>query len=182
MLPALASGRSILPSPARLAVGRYASSASPSPSPSPANVAAHSHRVVVVGAGTAGLTISHQLLRSRQFSQDEIAVVDPAAWHHYQPGWTLVGGGLKAKDRLQRPLQDLINPRLKHYRHKVDTFYPESNSIMLDDGRQIAYEHLVVAPGIQLNYGSIRGLPQALEDPNSSVSSIYGYEIRHSRQ
>ncbi|KAL5050597.1 hypothetical protein BDW71DRAFT_194367 [Aspergillus fruticulosus] len=167
--------RSILPSPTRLAVGRYASSASPSPSH--ANFAAHSYRVVVVGAGTAGLTVSHQLLQSRRFSQDEIAVVDPVAWHHYQPGWTLVGGGLKAKDRLKRPLQDLIDPRLKHYRHKVDTFSPDSNSIVLDDGRQIAYEHLVVAPGIELDYGSIRGLPQALADPDSPVSSIYGYEF-----
>ncbi|KAL4978716.1 hypothetical protein BDW66DRAFT_164441 [Aspergillus desertorum] len=121
MLSARAAGSSILPSSTRLAVGRHASSASPSPSP--ANSASHSHRIVV-------------LLRSRRFSQDEIAVVDPAAWHHYQPGWTLVGGGLKAKNKLRRPLQDLLNPRLKFYRHKVDTFYPDRNSIMLGDGRR----------------------------------------------
>ncbi|KAL4817419.1 hypothetical protein BDW67DRAFT_159454 [Aspergillus spinulosporus] len=181
MLLVRAAGRSILPPSARLAVGQHASMASlspsPSPSPCPANSATHSHRVVVVGAGTAGLTISHQLLRSKQFSQDEIAVVDPAAWHHYQPGWTLVGGGLKAKDRLRRPLQDLINPRLKFYRHAVDAFCPDSNTIMLDDGRQIAYEHLVVVPGIEVDYGSIKGLPQALADPAAPVSSIYGYEF-----
>ncbi|KAL4753969.1 hypothetical protein BDW72DRAFT_209298 [Aspergillus terricola var. indicus] len=181
MLPARAAGRYILSPSARLAVSRHASTASPSPllSPSstPANFAAHSHRVVVVGAGTAGLTISHQLLRSKRFSQDEIAVVDPAAWHHYQPGWTLVGGGLKAKDRLRRPLRDLVSPRLKLYRHTVDTFCPDSNTIILGDGRRIAYEHLVVAPGIEINYGSIKGLPQALADPSAPVSSIYGYEF-----
>lgn len=40
------------------------------------------HRVVVVGGGSAGLTVSHQLLRTGKFSQDDIAVVDPAIWHH----------------------------------------------------------------------------------------------------
>ncbi|CBF85635.1 hypothetical protein AN1825.2 [Aspergillus nidulans FGSC A4] len=181
MLFARATRRSIFLPSARLAVSRHASTASPSPSLSPSqwpvNSAAHSHRVVVVGAGTAGLTISHQLLRSKRFSQDEIAVIDPSAWHHYQPGWTLVGGGLKAKDRLRRPLQDLISPRLKFYRHTVNTFCPDSNMIMLDDGCRIAYEHLVVVPGIEIDYGSIRGLPQALENPSAPVSSIYGYEF-----
>lgn len=63
--------------------------------------ASRDHKVVVIGGGSAGLAISHQLLRSGRFTQDDIAVVDPAAWHHYQPGWTLVGGGLRNKEELR---------------------------------------------------------------------------------
>jgi glycine/D-amino acid oxidase-like deaminating enzyme len=33
---------------------------------------------MVIGGGSAGLAISHQLLRSGKFTQDDIAVVDPA--------------------------------------------------------------------------------------------------------
>ncbi|CCF47369.1 Sulfide:quinone oxidoreductase/flavo-binding protein [Colletotrichum higginsianum] len=142
----------------------------------PVTSASRNHKVVVVGGGSAGLTISHQLLRTGRFSQDDIAIVDPAEWHHYQPGWTLVGGGLKSKQELRRPLNSLIDPKLKFYQQAVSTFAPGENSIKLGSGDNLVYEHLVVAPGIKIDYGSIKGLPEALADPNSLVSSIYGYD------
>ncbi|GKZ17380.1 hypothetical protein AbraIFM66951_004680 [Aspergillus brasiliensis] len=142
----------------------------------PVNPVARSHKVVVVGGGTAGLAISHQLLRSGKFSQDDIAVIDPSMWHHYQPGWTLVGGGVKTKEDLRRPMHDLIDPKFKFYNQSVGTFLPENNSITLGNGDKVNYEHLVVVPGININYGSVKGLPEALANPDSLVSSIYGYD------
>ncbi|KAK7397810.1 hypothetical protein QQX98_012825 [Neonectria punicea] len=135
-----------------------------------------SHKVVVIGGGTAGLAISHQLLRSGKFAQDDIAVVDPAEWHHYQPGWTLVGGGLKTKESLRRPMNRLIDPKLKFYSDSVGAFSLEDNFITLGNGDKVNYDQLVVAPGITVNNGSVKGLPEALADPHSPVSSIYGYD------
>ncbi|KAH7010172.1 hypothetical protein EDB80DRAFT_714578 [Ilyonectria destructans] len=143
---------------------------------SPVTPVDRNHKVVVIGGGTAGLAISHQLLRSGKFTQDDIAVVDPAEWHHYQPGWTLVGGGLKTKQELQRPMKSLINPKFKFYNESVSAFTPEDNLLTLGNGDKVTYEQLVVAPGITINYGSVKGLPEALANPDSLVSSIYGYE------
>lgn len=143
---------------------------------SPVNPSGRQHKVVLVGGGSAGLTISHQLLRSGKFSQDDIAVVDPADWHHYQPGWTLVGGGLRNKEELRKPLKSMLDPKLKFYNHSVATFSPEENYLTLGNGDKIGYKDLIVVPGIQIEYGKIQGLPEALADPNSLVSSIYGYE------
>lgn len=47
------------------------------------------HKVVIVGAGTAGVTVAAQLQRSnlaREWltSKDDIAIIDPAQTHHYQ--------------------------------------------------------------------------------------------------
>lgn len=137
---------------------------------------ARNHKVVVVGGGTAGLAISHQLLRSGHFTQDDIAVVDPAEFHHYQPGWTLVGGGLKTKEELRRPLQSLLDPKLKFYNNQVATFAPENNFVTLGNGDKVGYEQLIVAPGLALNWGAIKGLEEALADKSSPVSSIYGYD------
>lgn len=135
-----------------------------------------SHKIVVVGGGSAGLAISHQLLRSGKFAPGDIAVVDPAEWHHYQPGWTLVGGGLKNKEDLRTPLKDLIDSKLSFYNDSVTSFSPEDNTVTLDNGDKLNYDHLVVVPGIKVNYDSIKGLPEALADPNAPVSTIYGYE------
>lgn len=137
---------------------------------------ARNHRVVVIGAGAAGLSLSHQLLRSGNFAPKDIAVVDPAQWHHYQPGWTLVGGNLKNKEDLRKPLAGLINPKLQFYNNSVASFNPDQNTVVLNNGDSIFYENLVVAPGISINYDSIKGLSEALADKSAPVSTIYGYE------
>ncbi|EON99504.1 putative sulfide quinone reductase protein [Phaeoacremonium minimum UCRPA7] len=142
---------------------------------SPLRPASLSHKVVIIGGGTAGLAVSHQLLRSGRFAQDDIAVVDPATWHDYQPGWTLVGGGLKNKEDLRSSLDSLIDKKLKFYNEAVSTFSPEDSFVTLSNGAQIGYEQLVVVPGIAIKYDQIKGLPEALADPDSLVSTIYGY-------
>lgn len=42
------------------------------------------HRIVVVGGGTAGVTVAAQILRANQLEKTDIAVLDPASTHHYQ--------------------------------------------------------------------------------------------------
>jgi NADPH-dependent 2,4-dienoyl-CoA reductase/sulfur reductase-like enzyme len=138
--------------------------------------ASRNHKIVVVGGGSAGLAISHQLLRTGKFTQDDIAIVDPSAYHDYQPGWTLVGGGLKTKEELRKPMNSLVDSKLKLYNQGVDTFAPEENLVTLGNGDKVGYEHLVVAPGIGIKYDNIKGLPEALADQSVPVSTIYGYE------
>lgn len=160
------------PATAARTIRTFATAATPSQSP--ANT--KNHKVVVIGGGTAGLAISHQLLDTGKFAQDDIAIVDPAEWHHYQPGWTLVGGGLKTKQELRRPLQSLLDPKLKLYRGSVGSFTPKENVVTLANGDKVNYEQLVVVPGISIDYDKIKGLPEALAEKDSLVSSIYGYD------
>jgi len=143
---------------------------------SPVITTTRNHKVVVVGSGSAGIALSHQLLRKGNFSQDDIAIIDPAIWHHYQPGWTLVGGGLKSKEDLRRPIHELLEPKLKFYNTGVAAIYPKENSLSLVDGDKITYDQLVVAPGIKVDYDSVTGLSEALADSDSPVASIYSYD------
>jgi NADPH-dependent 2,4-dienoyl-CoA reductase/sulfur reductase-like enzyme len=166
---AYAAGRSVTNAQRVQAIQTFATVSS-------VNVAARSHKVVVIGGGSAGLAISHQLLRSGKFKQDDIAVIDPSTWHHYQPGWTLVGGGVKTKEELRRPLRELIASKLKFYNNNVSTISPEDNLLTLGNGDKVSYEQLVVVPGINIEYDRIKGLPEALAAPDSLVSSIYGYD------
>ncbi|KAI0553907.1 FAD/NAD(P)-binding domain-containing protein [Xylaria curta] len=131
------------------------------------------HHVVIVGAGTAGVTAAAQLQRSTGLEKKDIAILDPARTHHYQPGWTLVGSGLKSLDDVQRPLSHVIPEGVKHYPLRVSTFDPENNAVKTSEGVDVSYNYLIVAPGLETNFAGISGLQEALQDPTSQVSSIY---------
>ncbi|KAI1097285.1 FAD/NAD(P)-binding domain-containing protein [Jackrogersella minutella] len=131
------------------------------------------HRVVIVGGGTAGVTVAAQLQRSTEFDKKDIAILDPAKIHHYQPGWTLVGSGLRDLDDMKKPMSEIIPEGVKHYPLRVSTFDPANNAIKTSEGVDVSYDYLVVAPGLETNFASVSGLEQALQNPASQVSSIY---------
>ncbi|TBU50693.1 FAD/NAD(P)-binding domain-containing protein [Dichomitus squalens] len=137
-------------------------------------------KILVVGGGSAGLTVANQLYKrfksaGKALNEGDIAILDAAEYHYYQPGWTLVGAGLKQKEETRRNLDTLIPSHLAHIPENVKAFEPKSNSVTTASGRKIGYENLVVATGLQTNWSSIPGLEKALADPSSGVSSIYSY-------
>jgi len=47
-------------------------------------------RVLILGGGTAGISVAARL---RAAGQADVTVIEPSDTHGYQPLWTLVGGG-----------------------------------------------------------------------------------------
>jgi sulfide:quinone oxidoreductase len=68
-----------------------------------------SHQVVIVGGGAAGIAVAASLL-ARDATLD-IAIIDPADVHYYQPGWTLVGAGVFEPAQTARVMGALIPAR-----------------------------------------------------------------------
>jgi NADH dehydrogenase FAD-containing subunit len=79
------------------------------------------------------------------------------------------------KEDTRRPLSSLIPSWATHIPQAVESFAPESNQVKLASGDTLKYEYLIVASGIQINWGAIKGLNEALIDSSSGVSSIYSY-------
>ncbi|KAF8334268.1 uncharacterized protein EI90DRAFT_3153579 [Cantharellus anzutake] len=141
------------------------------------------HKVLVVGGGewSGGLSVANQIYNKfktegKAFSVGDIAIVDGAEFHHYQPGWTLVGSGLKDKYALRRRLADLVPSHIALRTENVTSFSPEANKVTTESGSEIAYDTLVVAAGLKSNWDGITNLRRALADPQSGVSSIYSFE------
>lgn len=130
------------------------------------------HQVVIVGGGTAGITVAARLRRAD--ARLDLAIIEPSDKHYYQPLWTLVGGGVFPKEASVRAEADYIPPRASWIRSAVVSFDPADNAIVLSDGRRIGYEWLVVAPGIQIEWHRIQGLPEALG--KDGVCSNYSYQ------
>lgn len=130
------------------------------------------HEVVIVGAGAGGVAVAASLLKRR--ANLNIALIDPAKEHSYQPGWTLVGGGVFQQSQTRRPMSSVIPDGVTHYSEAAATFQPEENCVTLADGKVISYSVLVVSPGLKLNWEAIPGLKETLG--KNGVTSNYQWE------
>lgn len=129
------------------------------------------HSIVIVGGGNAGISIAAQLLRKD--SSLDIAIVDGAKKHYYQPAWTLVGGGEFDIQDTERDEASVIPSGATWIQQMVAGFKPEENKITLADGTDLGYDYLIAAPGIQLNWGEIKGLKENLG--KNGVCSNYSF-------
>ncbi len=132
-----------------------------------------SYDVVIVGAGSGGISVAASL-RSRDHRL-RIVVVDPAAEHFYQPGWTMVGGGVFNAEKTRRDMQSLIPHGISWIRQAVVGFSPEQNEVQLDNGQHLHYKQLIVTPGLSLDWDAVEGLRDTLGQ--NGVTSNYLYKL-----
>jgi sulfide:quinone oxidoreductase len=121
---------------------------------------ARHHTVLIVGGGAAGITLANVLRRRRL--QLDVAILEPSADHYYQPGWTLVGGGVMALEQTRRSEASLIPRGVSWIQAAATGFDPDHNSVTTSDGETISYDVLVVATGLQCRWDQIDGLSEAL--------------------
>ena len=132
-----------------------------------------SHEVVIVGGGAAGISVASSLL-ARAPGLD-IAIIDPADIHYYQPGWTMVGAGVFDAQVTARTMASVL-PRGVHWiKSAVAAFEPELNAVVLDGCRVVRYQQLVVCPGLKLDWHAIDGLADTLG--RHGVTSNYRYDL-----
>ena len=130
------------------------------------------HQVLIVGGGTAGVTTAaHLVKRNRKL---DVAIVDPAEWHYYQPLWTLVGGGAATREKTRRSQKSVIPNGATWIQQSVVSFDPENNAITTGEGQTIGYDFLIVCPGIQINWDRIPGLKESMG--KNGVCSNYSYD------
>lgn len=130
------------------------------------------HQIVIVGGGAAGITVASQLLAKN--SKLDIAIIEPSDKHYYQPAWTLVGGGqFKAEDTV-KPEASCIPSGVAWIKDYAAEFDPDNNLVKTREGKQVAYDYLVVCPGIQIDWNAIAGLKEALG--KNGVCSNYSFE------
>lgn len=129
------------------------------------------YQVLIVGGGTAGITVAARL--RRRDKRISIAIVEPSTKHYYQPLWTLVGAGVFPKEQSERDEEAFIPPDTEWIRDGVAALEPAENRVTLKSGVGVRYDYLVVALGIQIDWNKIAGLEEALG--RNGVCSNYAY-------
>ena len=128
---------------------------------------------VIVGGGAGGIAVASSL-KARKPNLD-IAVIDPADIHYYQPGWTMVGAGVFHPQETAKTMGSLIPKGVHWIKSAVAAFEPKDNAVILDGCRVVGYKRLIVAPGIKLDWNRIEGLVDTLG--KNGVTSNYRYDL-----
>lgn len=132
------------------------------------------HQIVIIGAGSAGLSVASSLLNKN--SSLDICIIDKAEKHYYQPLWTLVGAGVFPKEETERNQADFIPSGATWVKDYVASFNPDANALTTQGGETIEYDYLVVTAGIQVNWDAIPGLEERVGKAGTGVVSNYSYD------
>lgn len=141
-------------------------------------------KIVVAGAGSGGLAVASQLLRSGVVQSKDLKIIDNSSVHYYKPLWTFVGGGLanfnESKIGLDTAIQDAGIEKSNFISASVSLVDPKNNKLILDPvdkssstPKSLDYDVLILATGIQINWDGIKGLQDALALPDFPVVSNY---------
>jgi sulfide:quinone oxidoreductase len=143
-------------------------------------------KIVIIGGGLAGMSTAARLVNSG-IDGANITVIEPEPKSvSYQPGQTLVGAGIWEKGDIAYNRDDFVPSGVKIVADKAVEFDPDNNKVKTQNGQTVSYDYMIIAAGLKLNYGAIKGLEAAGEAystgnnsllldvfGNSGVSSIY---------
>jgi len=132
----------------------------------------NTYDVVIVGGGSAGIAVASSLLKRRP--QLDIVVIEPRYKHFYQPGFTMVGGGIFDVDQVQTFTEKVMPAGVRWIKAAAAAFSPERNSVTLEDGSKLGYRQLIVAPGLKLDWDAVEGLRESLG--KNGVTSNYRFD------
>jgi sulfide:quinone oxidoreductase len=104
-----------------------------------------------------------------------IAIIDPAEVHYYQPGWTMVGGGVFRQEDTVKTMASLIPEGVRWIKAAVGEFEPDNNRVLLEDRHPVSYDRLIVAPGLKLDWHGVEGLVETLG--RNGVTSNYRFDL-----
>jgi sulfide:quinone oxidoreductase len=127
-------------------------------------------RIVIVGGGAAGLTSASRLAAALDGAS--ITVVDGRKEHYYQPGFTLVASGIKPRDYVVSSTAEYVPRGVQWVAEGATEIDPEGRKVVTSSGKVLPYDFLIVATGLELNYGGILGMDTA-RIGQDGLGSIY---------
>lgn len=128
-------------------------------------------KIVIVGGGAAGCSMASLL--AKKISNPNLTIIEPNEQSVlYQPGQSLIGGGVWKKEDILDDSADYFPSEAKWLKESVVEFDPDNKKVITDKTGVIPYDVLVVTTGLQLNYDAIEGLSKDMIGANG-IASIY---------
>ncbi len=138
-------------------------------SPARAALRTQAH-IVIAGSGVGGIAVASRLMQLLDGAR--VTIIDAREQHYYQPGFTLVASGVWPVDKVRDPTAGFIPDGVKWLSEMVVEFDPAANVVHTSGGQRIAYDYLVVATGLHLDYAQIEGMDTKAIGHNG-LASVY---------
>lgn len=114
-----------------------------------------SPRVVVVGGGFAGATCAREL--KHNLPSATVTLVEPAETYTACPFSNVVAAGLRNIEAQRFGYEGLAGAGVSLVRQTAASIEAQAKSVMLVDGVKLAYDRLVLAPGIDVRFDALPG-------------------------
>ncbi|MCU0971424.1 MAG: NAD(P)/FAD-dependent oxidoreductase, partial [Gammaproteobacteria bacterium] len=122
--------------------------------------AAAAKRVVVVGGGFGGATAAKYIVRMDP--KIKVTLIEANKTYVSCPLSNEVISGHRAIETLQTGYDALGKRGIEILNDLVTGIDPAKKSVTTKGGKKLEYDALVVAPGVELNYGAIEGYSEAV--------------------
>lgn len=119
-------------------------------------------RVVVIGGGFAGASCA-RLIKSED-RDAAVTLIEANSTYVACPFSNAVIAGLRSLEQQKFGYERVRAAGIDVIHRKVTGVDTKQRTVRLDDGRQLAYDRLVVAPGVELRFDAIPGYNEAAAD------------------
>jgi len=130
-------------------------------------------RIIILGGGVGGTLVANLLVRKLRREIDRgdasVTVVDQTGDHVYQPGFMYIAMGHERAENLTRPEASLLDRRVQLEVARAEKIDPAERLVVLDDGRKLGYEELIVSTGSRI-------VPEEIEHFDTEAHHFYGPE------
>ncbi|MBZ0129671.1 MAG: FAD-dependent oxidoreductase [Rhodobacteraceae bacterium] len=114
--------------------------------------------IVILGAGIGGLPMAYDMKKEMR-KEDRITVISNNPYFQFTPSNPWAAVGWRSKEDITIDLAPVLKKQgigfIADGAAKVD---PENNKVVLESGREVSYDYLVIATGPELAFDEIEGL------------------------
>ncbi|HCO20888.1 MAG TPA: oxidoreductase, partial [Flavobacteriaceae bacterium] len=114
--------------------------------------------LVILGAGTAGTMMANHLVKKLNKKDWQITLVDQFKSHYYQPGFLFIPFGTYQPEDVKRTIDEFLPKGIQLIREKIDRIDKDSDTVILENGRNVKYDILIIATGCKIAPEEVPGM------------------------
>jgi sulfide:quinone oxidoreductase len=107
-------------------------------------------KLLILGAGTGGTIMANKIRKLLSFDEWEITIIDHQKTHYYQPGFLFVPFGMYSREDVMKPKANFLPMGVELIFQEIDTIRASDNQVVLNDGKALKYDFLIIATGTRV--------------------------------